>query len=320
MEARAECIRNGGGSGGAPVGEGEDSGDAEGRASLRAVAAGPGGGGAAGETGMRRRATVVAKATTANELDRNSKRGSELVGNGGSDESAPMADGARNPRASHHSNSSPTPSLRRGAGGGVGGPGNPSDEEGWRSSHGGIDRQEKIAAQVEEGKMGGRRDSSRLLFGDADSAPQGQGGTGSGDAERRATTAPVQDGVGGGCGGGGGGDGDAPAPELPLEERLGRLEMGVELWGATYVPPIAPEEKQRLAKKWTIAGEAGGGEGGGDAPSTTPAVSGEKRMKRARATVAKKVRSSCCTRWLVAAFDGFICTDCKAACWGGHRR
>ncbi|CBJ28048.1 hypothetical protein Esi_0089_0116 [Ectocarpus siliculosus] len=45
---------------------------------------------------------------------------------------------------------------------------------------------------------------------------------------------------------------------LPLEERLGRLETGVELWGATYVPPIAPEEMRRLTDKWTAVGAVSG--------------------------------------------------------------
>lgn len=39
-----------------------------------------------------------------------------------------------------------------------------------------------------------------------------------------------------------------------LEERIARLEVGAELWGATYVPPIEPTRRQELVDKWSSAG------------------------------------------------------------------
>lgn len=36
-----------------------------------------------------------------------------------------------------------------------------------------------------------------------------------------------------------------------MDKRLHRLEIGKELWGATYVPPIAPERKKELIVKWS---------------------------------------------------------------------
>lgn len=38
---------------------------------------------------------------------------------------------------------------------------------------------------------------------------------------------------------------------VSMDERLHRLEIGEELWGATYVPPIAPERKEELIVKWS---------------------------------------------------------------------
>ena len=46
------------------------------------------------------------------------------------------------------------------------------------------------------------------------------------------------------------GDGKLPT-EATLEERLGRFERGVELWGTTYVPPIEPTRRQELVNKWS---------------------------------------------------------------------
>lgn len=39
-----------------------------------------------------------------------------------------------------------------------------------------------------------------------------------------------------------------------FQERWHRLSAGAKLWHTTYVPPIAPEEKGRLVKKW-VGGE-----------------------------------------------------------------
>lgn len=40
-------------------------------------------------------------------------------------------------------------------------------------------------------------------------------------------------------------------PELSVEERIERLETGVGLWGATYVPPIDPDRRMKLVDKWS---------------------------------------------------------------------
>ncbi|CAM9936325.1 unnamed protein product, partial [Laminaria digitata] len=57
--------------------------------------------------------------------------------------------------------------------------------------------------------------------------------------------------------GGGEAKGSGGAEGVSIDERLHRLEKGVELWGGTYVPPIAPEEWQRLVDKWTSVGGNG---------------------------------------------------------------
>lgn len=64
---------------------------------------------------------------------------------------------------------------------------------------------------------------------------------------------------------------------VSLEERLHRLDRGVELWDATYVPPIAPDEKQRLLKKWTapaygVVGEGAAAAAAAAMASATPIV------------------------------------------------
>ena len=42
---------------------------------------------------------------------------------------------------------------------------------------------------------------------------------------------------------------------VSLDERVLRLKKGEKLWGATYVPPIAPERKRELILKWTAPNE-----------------------------------------------------------------
>lgn len=39
------------------------------------------------------------------------------------------------------------------------------------------------------------------------------------------------------------------------EERIERLELGAELWGATYVPAIEPSRRQALIEKWSPPGD-----------------------------------------------------------------
>lgn len=47
-------------------------------------------------------------------------------------------------------------------------------------------------------------------------------------------------------------------PKGTLEERIARLEVGKELWGATYVPPIEPTRRQELVDKWSSAAKVEG--------------------------------------------------------------
>lgn len=44
---------------------------------------------------------------------------------------------------------------------------------------------------------------------------------------------------------------DGDGETAGLDERRRRLEAGVELWGATFVPPIEPRQRQKLIDKWS---------------------------------------------------------------------
>ena len=131
-----------------------------------------------------------------------------------------------------------------------------------RQPHPGVERNDQNV-EVDVEALTGRRGEPRLLGESRPAGSPGQRTTVNG-AERK--TAEV------GGGGGGGGDG---AAELPLEERLARLEAGVTLWGNTYVPPIAPDEKQRLIDRWS----AEEGSTNGTAPARLP-VGGESVNRR----------------------------------------
>lgn len=54
------------------------------------------------------------------------------------------------------------------------------------------------------------------------------------------------------------GGGRREMPKGTLEERIVRLEVGNELWGATYVPPIEPTRRQELVDKWSSADKVEG--------------------------------------------------------------
>lgn len=48
-----------------------------------------------------------------------------------------------------------------------------------------------------------------------------------------------------------GAEGTAAVERTELEDRIDRANIGVRLWGETYVPPIEPERRQELIDKWT---------------------------------------------------------------------
>lgn len=191
-------------------------------------------------------------------VDRNSGRAESGVGSGGGggDASGRIRAGAgesrsmkiegdaqeRSPRSSDGSRSpnrtaDPIPSPREGLSGGlVNAPPLPrasarDDRKGHTHTHDGVERsgqdvQVDTRVGVGVGAPAERNGVPRLL-------------TGPESAMRTAVAA----------------DGGSGAVELPLEERVGRLETGIVLWGNTYVPPIAPDEKQRLIEKWTASAE-----------------------------------------------------------------
>ena len=113
-----------------------------------------------------------------------------------------------------------------------------------------VDREEDVGAVANASKLSikaARDEGTGLREDEGANAQSGRGGRPSQQEKR-----------GRGRGGGGGGsEGNEDSGGLSLDERLHRLEKGVDLWGATYVPPIAPEEWQRLADKWTSEGRNG---------------------------------------------------------------
>lgn len=48
--------------------------------------------------------------------------------------------------------------------------------------------------------------------------------------------------------------------KFSVEERTKRMEIGAELWGATYVPPIDPDRRKKLIEKWSGLTNAKGDE------------------------------------------------------------
>lgn len=112
---------------------------------------------------------------------------------------------------------------------------------------------------------------------DGSTAPGAPGDARRGAAAAEGDTTPARDGGAessgkGGAGGrtqkpGGGAAESSPRPrfDLSTEERVGRMELGVRLWNATYVPPIEPRRRLELIDKWSgnAARRANGG-GGGD--------------------------------------------------------
>eukprot|EP00903_Cladosiphon_okamuranus_P005409 g5397.t1 len=153
------------------------------------------------------------------------------------------------------------PSLKGGRGSGFGFANTPlpAGAGGKLKQHSnpGIERKHQgVEIQVEVEASAGKRGVSRLL-GAAASVGSPEQATVNG-AERR-TVAVELDGAGAG----------AEAVELPLEERLGRLETGIVLWGDTYVPPIAPNDKQRLIERWTKPASADGRSKNGTAKATS---------------------------------------------------
>lgn len=48
-------------------------------------------------------------------------------------------------------------------------------------------------------------------------------------------------------------DGEDGGNEPSMDERVRRMEVGIDLWGATYVPPIDPNRRKYLLEKWSGA-------------------------------------------------------------------
>ncbi|CAN0210364.1 unnamed protein product, partial [Ectocarpus fasciculatus] len=241
LETRAKDIREGRAgtgssnsvdekSGSNTIGGGAQGQDPQSSAATARAAEGGGGGhvekeeGTAGATQIRTAGEARSSASAA--VDRIIKGDETATGGGGEtvNETVNDARGSRRRRRARSSSSGPSRSLRRGRGGG----GdvhreNVAPEGGGFGRRGGQGEEKKTV----EGGKGGR--GFRAL---GDEPPPEQGGMWDGEV--------------------------AAVDPLPLEERLGRLETGVELWGATYVPPIAPEEMRRLTDKWTAPGATSG--------------------------------------------------------------
>lgn len=119
------------------------------------------------------------------------------------------------------------------------------NDVGTRSVHNGAQQRERQLWLHE------RADQLRAYSGDAESPGNGEdsanvGGENSGEGNASPERGEADAGEDG-------------AEVVSIEERLHRMERGVELWGATYVPPIAPDERRGLLEKWTAP--AGGGVG-----------------------------------------------------------
>lgn len=294
LKARARCIRNGGGSDCMDKGDGDGStteavgASAEGTTTEAAVAVS----GTAAHPQSRATAAVV---------DRNSKNagsGDGSSGGGGGNAGSRIGAGAggsrlltaggnarefppRSRNSDANSNPYSSPSLRKGRGDGFVTPPPPAGTQDERKHHPlplpGIERNHhdvEVKVEVPAGKA----EVARML-GESAGLP---GQEAVNEAERK--TVEVDE------AGGGGGGGDVM--ELPLEERLSRLEAGITLWGGTYVPPIAPDEKQRLIQRWTASAEGSGGNG----PATATATVGgevDRWVRRAAAADSPDMSGPC---------------------------
>ena len=111
-----------------------------------------------------------------------------------------------------------------------------SGEGAWPALRGGPEAE---PSRTRRGELGAAWSAQRSLAGKTDTkeGSGGEGGRGAGDLR---------------------GDARGGAQEASVEERASRLEMGAELWAATYVPPIEPARRQEMVERWSgVASSAG---------------------------------------------------------------
>lgn len=289
LKARAACIRNGDSSGCMDQFDGSTTEAVD--ASAEAITTETG-----STTTTRTAAQPQSRSFTVGRNSKSAESGVGSDGGGGGDASSRIRavtggsrsilvdGGAREfPPRSSSSDASPNPkrSLPEGRGGGFANISlpagardklkqhpHPHPHPGIERKHEGVEVQEEVQeeVQVEVEASAGKREMSRLL---RESVSAGLPGQATVDRAERRTVAVKVDGAAAG--------GDPV--ELPLEERLGRLETGIVLWGNTYVPPIAPGEKQRLIERWTGIASAEGGSKG-ETAAATAAVRGESANQK----------------------------------------
>eukprot|EP00752_Nemacystus_decipiens_P001812 g1750.t1 len=171
--------------------------------------------------------------------------GGDLSGNtpagAGRTRSLTAGDARGSPPSSSDASTVPASLPRRGQGGefvSVPAPAGGAEEKWKRRPRPGIERN-VISVGVDVEVPTETREGGRLLGGAGSAGVRGQGTIDGAEGK----TAEVDQAAGG------------DAAEMPLEERLARLEAGIALWGNTYVPPIAPDEKQRLIDRWSASAE-----------------------------------------------------------------